>query len=185
MLGAPVHACERFCPPDLPPKHALVVERRSAPERAQQQSLRSDRARSPDGALGKERDSDRRVYARVARRRQAAPGCGDRGRAGAVPPDRDDVIRLHPRRRAARPRNRRRRTHIDRLRIDLLGGRCSCRRSSRWCSISRNGAWRVRAPRRRTRRSSNNIFRRLFKAEPVRSSLSHAVSFVRSWQWPN
>src|SRR5262249_46290905 len=100
-------------------------------ERAQQQSLRPDRARSLDGAVGQECDPDRRVRARVARRRQADPGCGDRGGALALPPDRDDLARLHPRRRAARARERRRRqrTHVDRHhgvhrddRIDLPGG---------------------------------------------------------------
>src|SRR5260221_1120025 len=100
-------------------------------ERAQQQSLRPDRARSADGAVGQKCDPHCGVRARAARRRQADPGCRDRGRAGALPSDRDDVTRLHPRRRAARARERRRRqrTRVDRHdgihradRVDLPGG---------------------------------------------------------------
>src|SRR5215831_13205831 len=124
--------------PDLGHPCGPAVVHRAGPgalgphaERTQQQSLRSDRACSLDGAFGQERDPDRRVRARAARRRQADPGCGDRGSAGALSPDRDDVTRLHPRRRAARARERRRRqrTRVDRHygvhrddRLDLPGG---------------------------------------------------------------
>ena len=74
-----------------------------------QQSLRSDRARPADGAVREERDPDRGVRARAARFGQGHPGCRARSGAGALPADRDDVARLHSRRRAARARERRRR----------------------------------------------------------------------------
>src|SRR5499426_979673 len=131
-------AIRKLVRPDLGHPCGPAVVHRAGPgalgphaERTQQQSLRSDRACSLDGAFGQERDPDRRVRARAARRRQADPGCGDRGSAGALSPDRDDVTRLHPRRRAARARERRRRqrTRVDRHygvhrddRLDLPGG---------------------------------------------------------------
>ena len=57
------------------------------------------------------------VGARTARaRRQAGPGSGGRSRPGALPSDPDDLVRLHPRRRAAGAgdRRRRQRPQVDR-----------------------------------------------------------------------
>ena len=57
-----------------------------------------------------ERHSDRRDGARAAHRpRQVDLGVGGRGLAAPLPPDPDDVFRLHPRRAAAGARDRRRR----------------------------------------------------------------------------
>ena len=59
----------------------------------------ADRADPADRAVGQERDPDRRGGARAACRGQADRRGGDRGGARALPPDPDDVVRLHPRRR--------------------------------------------------------------------------------------
>ena len=100
--------------------------------RNRQQSLYPDRVDPADRAVGEECDSHRRSRARTARARpQAAAGIGGRGGAGAVPPDPDDVVRLHPRRgtAGARHRRRRQRAQIDRhhrilrhARLDLPRG---------------------------------------------------------------
>ena len=80
-----------------------------------------------DRALGQERHPDRRGGARASRARQpVGHRCGDRCRPRPVPADPDDVVCLHPRRRAAggRERSRRQRPQIDRhhgvLRHDRL-----------------------------------------------------------------
>ena len=82
-----------------------------------EQPLYPDRHHPADRAVGQERHPDRRGGAGTARARpQAAAGIRGRGGARAVPADPDDVVRLHPRRRAAgaRDRRRRQRAEVDR-----------------------------------------------------------------------
>ena len=81
---------------------------RAVGPRAHQRRVLPDRARHADRPVGEERDSDRRV-------RRAAPPSRDvdrrgrrRGRAHPAAADSDDVAGLHPRRHAARVRERRR-----------------------------------------------------------------------------
>ena len=92
-----------------------------------QQPLHPDRHHPVDRAVGQERHPDRRSGDRAARARtQAAAGIRGRGGAGAIPPDPDDLVRLHPRRGAAGAgdRRRRQRPQVDRhhgvLRHDRL-----------------------------------------------------------------
>ena len=68
----------------------------------------ADRLRGPGRAGGEECDPDRRVRAPGAGRRQHARGGGGQCRAAAAAADPDDLARLHPRRRAAGGRDRRR-----------------------------------------------------------------------------
>ena len=70
-----------------------------------------------DRALGQERHPDRRGGARAPHARGQVDRRGrGRSRARALPADPDDVVRVHPRRRAAggRERRRRQRPQIDR-----------------------------------------------------------------------
>ncbi len=77
--------------------------------RIRQQRVRADRAHHADRAGGEERDPDRRVREarararRIHRRRRACR------RAAAPAADPDDLVRVHPRHRAAGDRDRRRR----------------------------------------------------------------------------
>ena len=68
--------------------------------------LRADRRDHADRPRGQERDSDRRVRQGAARRRQEPGGRCARGRETAAAPDSDDVVRVHPRLRAAVVRER-------------------------------------------------------------------------------
>ena len=82
-----------------------------------EQPLHPDRHHPVDRAVGQERHPDRRGGAGAAcARPQAADGIRGRGGAGAIPPDPDDVVRLHPRRGAAGAgdRRRRQRPQVDR-----------------------------------------------------------------------
>ena len=74
-----------------------------------QQRLRADRADHAHRPGREERDPDRRVREDGARRGQAAHGGDDVGGEAALPPDPDDRLRVHPRRRSAADRVRRRR----------------------------------------------------------------------------
>jgi HAE1 family hydrophobic/amphiphilic exporter-1 len=73
-----------------------------------QQPLCSDRAGAADRAVRQERDPDRRVRARAARRRQEHPVVRRGGRARPLPADPDDVVRVHFRRVPAGGGERRR-----------------------------------------------------------------------------
>ncbi|MGY3075517.1 preprotein translocase subunit SecF [Bradyrhizobium sp. LM6.10] len=102
------------------PRGAAVADRAHAdpqwPE-DRQQSLLPDRSDPPDRAVGQERHPDRRGRAGAARPRwQAGAGIRHRGCARPLSTDPDDVVRLHPRRRAAgdRDRRRRQRAQVDR-----------------------------------------------------------------------
>ena len=167
LSGARRAIRELVCPDLGHSRGAAVVHRagcgalRAHRGRAQQQSLRSDRTRSPDGALGQECHPDRRARARAARRRQGGHGRRHRRGTGALPTDRDDVVRLHSRRPAARARDRRRcqRPHVDRHhgvyrhdRVDLPRGAVRAAVLRPGAAASRSGSRPARSPRRRARR---------------------------------
>ena len=90
--------------------HARRHKRRRQPKRRRgQQPLHADWSHPADRARRQERDSDRRVRSPTARRREEhrRRGCG--GGAARIPAHSHDLVRLHPRRSAARARDRRRR----------------------------------------------------------------------------
>ena len=60
-------------------------------------SLCADRHGRADRAGGEERHPDRGVRQGAARARRSAAGSRDRGRAPALPPGDDDIVRVHPR----------------------------------------------------------------------------------------
>ena len=107
--------------------------------------------------VGQERDPDRRVRPRAAHaRRRADRRGGRRGGAEPLPADPDDVLRLHPGRRAAGARDRapapRRASRSASPSSAACSPRpasrcCSCRPSSSCCSASRNGGRRGRRQR--------------------------------------
>ena len=76
--------------------------------RAHEQHLRPDRHRAADRSGGQECDPDRRVREDEARRRRRRGRRRDRGRQVAPAADHHDLVRLHPRRGAADPVQRRR-----------------------------------------------------------------------------
>ena len=93
--------------------------RRAAGARRRQQPLHADRSHPAHRAVEQERHPHRRVRARVAHPRgQGHPRRRGRGGPLALPPHPHDVVRLHPRRRAAgaRLRGRRQRAEVDRHR---------------------------------------------------------------------
>ena len=77
--------------------------------RLRAQRVRPDRPRHADRSRGQERHPDRRVRQARARVGQAARRGGAERRAAAPAPDPDDVVRVHPRLRAALARDGRRR----------------------------------------------------------------------------
>ena len=72
-----------------------------------QQPLHPDRHHPAHCSRQQERHSDRRICAPAARGGQVDPRRGGRSGAAAVPPDRHDLVRLHPRRAAAGSGDRR------------------------------------------------------------------------------
>src|SRR5262245_30079921 len=111
---------------------AVGAGRRPHGARHREQSLHPDRPGAVDRALRQERDPDRGGRARAAAvRGQADPRGRNRGSTCPLPPDPDDLVRLHPRRGAAGAgdRRRRQRPQVDRHRgvqrhagLDLPGG---------------------------------------------------------------
>ena len=77
-------------------RHPRIVRRHCA-RPSDARSLCADRHHRADRPCRKERHSDRRVCEGEAGARGAAARGRNRGRAGALPPGDDDVVRLHPR----------------------------------------------------------------------------------------
>ena len=95
--------------------------RRPAPAGPRQRRLLPGRPRAADRARGQELDPDRRVRGAAARAWPPDRGRGGRGQPDPAAADPDDVVRVHPRRAAARLRHRRRRRRAQLRRH--LGGR--------------------------------------------------------------
>ena len=77
--------------------------------RPRERRVLPDRARDAGGPRQQERDPDRRVREAAPRRRRLGRRRRDPRRPRAPAPDPDDLARVHPRRAAARGRDRRRR----------------------------------------------------------------------------